>query len=566
MKKNILFFLLSLLPLVSGAQTSSVSVAELNPAPGKTGSKYYVNYVRDWNLHPATATGLKSLTIAIASGYYRLTETTTGCVIAKGTRPPATPPTCTTTTTPPVSGTGLDSEGFIVYQDQGWSGADEKQIESNDLILKFKRSVGACPTWVSLKVENNGQNNLIDDQQTGMPGTNPLQYVSDKGRQWQYSLYSYPNPGPYTITTNGVDHTEFGTGANPVQGGSSYPHLQASPVLSSAIVQTSDRGPVFCARIRPILWNPYYALGWIPMDIEWWIKNKVVCYKVRSTVEDRPAGYQDGRKYQALFQELLCLYNYGGLTTHVTTVNGQEQDLRQGIATGDQGQEYFSDNCVAGVYSPDRSRGITYYTPQNATFKSWQIGSESSYLNAEPHRNLDIVGTHMIDRGYILVGSQAESMATIPSLEPIDQSFDFDFTSTNNHWWNEDARVMRHSSGQLIYYVSDTKFDNGSNHTFGRFLSPTRAWQASNFANIEFTATVSQPVTVYLKWAKPGQNGAREYRKTVTLNGNGTEQVYQFNLSNDANWNGIVSYIGIEAIDGQSYGNATMIMRRARKF
>lgn len=475
-----------------------------------------------------------------------------------------TPPTQTTTTTP-TSGS-VDAQGFLVYQDQGWSGNDIKRIENSEMFLEFKRSVGACVTGAGLKSNNR---NVVNDEQVTPNGVT----ISDKGVQWQLSPYAWPAGGqPLTIGTE----TRGGTGDNPVQGGSANPYFQPGVVEKSAIINTPDRGVVFCAQVNGLLWDWFSVKGHMPVDIEWWfLPGKVITYKARLTVNPRPSNWSGTQRYQSLSQEMLCLYNIGAFNTHIAQINGNEISLRDGVPLGGQSNDYFTSGCWAATYQPDRSQGVLYYTPRNSIFKSWQKVAEQgewpdpgmSYINSSVKRTYDIAGTVTVDNGYIILGSQSEAMARMAQLEPIDQSYDFDFTSLNNQWWNEDARVMRNSSGGLRWYCGDEKTDNGQTNTFGRFLSPARAWQASQFANVEFDMAVSGVNKLLLKWAKPGRFGQYEYSQEITVNGDGQRRTYQFNLSNLPNWggSGTITYLGLQAtVPGQPA--AYVDMYRARKF
>ena len=478
-------------------------------------------------------------------------------------------PKGTVTTTPPSTTTAVagnvDAQGFLIYQDQGWSGSDVKRIENSEMFLEFKRSVGACVTAAGLKSNNR---NVTNDEQV-RPNGGPQ--ISDKGVQWQVSPYAHPSGGqPLTIS----GETRGGTGDNPVQGGSANPYFQPGIVEKSAIIQTADRGVVFCARGRGILWDWFSVAGHMPYDIEWWfLPGNVITYKVRLTIEPRPSTWSGLQKFQSVSQELLCLYNIGAFNNHVARINGSEVNLRDGVALGGQSNDYFTSECWAATYQPDRSQGVLYYTPRNSIFKSWQKVAESgewpdpgmSYINASLKRTYDIAGTQTIDNGYIILGSQNTAMARMAQLEPIDQTYDFDFTSLNNQWWNEDARVMRNSNGSLRYYCGDEKTDNGQTNTFGRFLSPARAWQASQFKNVEFDMAVNGVNRILLKWAKPGRFGQYEYSKEVTVTGDGTRRTYQFQLEGMPNWNGTITYLGLQAIVPAT-PSAYIDMYRARKF
>lgn len=475
-----------------------------------------------------------------------------------------TPPTQTTTTTPPTSGS-VDAQGFIVYEDQGWSGSDVKRIENSEMFLEFKKSVGACVTGAGLKSNNR---NVVNDEQV-RPNGGPQ--ISDKGVQWQVSPYAWPSGNqPLTI---GQD-TRGGTGVNPVQGGSANPYFQPGVVEKSAIIQTADRGVVFCARGRGLLWDWFSVPGNMPYDIEWWfLPGNVITYKVRLTIEPWPSSWSGVKRYQSLSNELMCLYNIGAFNNHIVRINGSEVNLRDGVPLDGQSNDFFTSECWAATYQPDRSQGVLYYTPRNSIFKSWQKRGESgewpdpsmSYINAGVKRTYDIAGTSTIDNGYIILGSQSQAMARLQTLEPIDQTYDFDFTSLNNQWWNEDARVMRNGNGSLRYYCGDEKTDNGQTNTFGRFLSPCRAWQASQFANVEFDMAVSGVNSFYLTWGKPGRFGQYEYKQLITVNGDGTRRTYQFNLSNLPNWNGTITYLGLQAVEPGKPA-AFVDMYRARKF
>ncbi|SOD81025.1 hypothetical protein [Spirosoma fluviale] len=469
-------------------------------------------------------------------------------------------PTATTTGIPTV--TLKDAEGFLIYSDQGWSGADEKQIENGQMLMKFKRSVGACPTWVSLKSDGL---NLCNDEQTGPSGAR----FSDKGCQWQFSAYSSPVAfaAPYVIGGRG----EMGTGANPVQGGSTAPYYGVSPVEKSAIVNDPERGVVFCARVRGLIWNFPYEPGHIPVDFEYWfMPDQTIGFRCRSNVEDRGSRVPEQRTWQAISQELPCLYNIGDLNLHRSKLNGQELDLRAGTPMGQQGRDYFTDGCWSGSYTQDRSKGVTLYTPQNAIHRSWQKHAEqgqwmdtaSGYINAGPKRNFDIPGRY-IDYGYIILGGYNFAQNRLATLPAISQEFDFDFSQSNNSWWNEDSRLQRDpGTGLMKWFLGDEKVDGGT-YNYGRFLSPVRAWKASEFRCIEITMAVHGTNRLNLKYARPGEFDSVNSLSQISVNGDGVERAYTFDVPWGAD-NSLISYVGMTAIT-PTPSNAYAIVRRIRK-
>ena len=83
------------------AQAQTLRTIVIAPAGGASGTAYSVQTYRNNTLFPATTTGNSSFTAAVASGALNLTVVNTGCLIAAGTPPPLTAPTCSQTTTAP---------------------------------------------------------------------------------------------------------------------------------------------------------------------------------------------------------------------------------------------------------------------------------------------------------------------------------------------------------------------------------------------------------------------------------------------------------------------------------
>ncbi|GAB3699915.1 hypothetical protein GCM10027592_26410 [Spirosoma flavus] len=470
-----------------------------------------------------------------------------------------------TTTTPGGGGSSgnVDTDGFLLYDDQGWIGADEKQIENTQVIIKFKKSVGGCPTWAALKTNNR---NVICDQQVN-------NQFSDKGVQWQVSLYANPKR---VFTINGV--TKVGTGANPVPGGSDAPWYTPGIVIKSAVLNDYARGQVFCVKQRGLFWNWQNEPGNIVVDLEWWLVGRRIHYIARAVVEARASYITEQRSWVGQEQEKQSLYNIGDFNQHRTKINGSEYDMRTGLGASAPGVENFSDTfltdaCWAGTYNGDFSQGVTYFTPQNSAFKSWQKFGEggewnsgvSAYLVACPENNYDDIGTKTIDIGYMILGSKSDALTEIATLGGADQSFDFVFGgAVDPQWFSKDA-AMKKIGNDIVFEVGTPNHDNAAYNT-SRVNSPHRAWQASGISQIQFTIAVQGNggnQDLKFIWGKPGKKSQNEYFKYFTVQADGVERTYTVNTA-DANWNGIISHIAIGGKDGMPT-TTTIKLKRIKK-
>ncbi|GAB2549949.1 hypothetical protein [Spirosoma aerophilum] len=78
--------------ITTGTGSQTVVIA---PATGYVGTPYTIKLRRDVSKYPLTSQGFKDFAAAVATGTFQYTVVSTGCVVAAGTVPPLTAPTCT---------------------------------------------------------------------------------------------------------------------------------------------------------------------------------------------------------------------------------------------------------------------------------------------------------------------------------------------------------------------------------------------------------------------------------------------------------------------------------------
>lgn len=479
---------------------------------------------------------------------------------------------------PPGSGTTAGGGSFLTYADQGWPRSTRTKWIENDVVKAgFSGETGAVLTHFILKSTGRDYINtyLVSDARSDDPLGRQGTTFEDKGRSVMFgSDYFTPGSGwvvvpgtPAFPNGPGKNTSSYGfdTGGNTVQGGSLAPYYDESQILSSAIVNTSDRGQVFCARIKSRIWGVPREYGHIILDEEIWLDGSALCYKARHTVGTRSDLSQV--RYQSREQENPCLYVIAPLTTHITKLGGQEVN-RFPTGWNTSGNPFsntvYSDECWMGAYEGASGIGVTYYSPINSAVRSAQFvdtygdntSNASSYLNAALQMNYDNPGVYD-DYGYIILGTKAQALTKISTLPPVDQSFDFDFTADNHRWNNLNCRGIR-ENGAMSYYIGELNQDGA---TYGSVYSPGRAWQASGITSLTFDMAVTNATTLWLEWRKPGELGddSKRFRKAFTgLIGDGVRRTYTISTS-DPNFSGIISTIGLTAIraDGTQGSNPT---------
>ncbi|GAB4042555.1 hypothetical protein [Spirosoma litoris] len=491
-----------------------------------------------------------------------------------------------TTVTPPITATGLAALGlnpnFVAPADQGWNitTTREKYIESSALKIGFLRG-GAVISYGALKRDNR---NLVNSNQVYY-NDNPADFryntfTDDLGRQIMFfSDYMSPNPNDNSgqglifkngkKTSTGYKGYVFNTGANPVQGGSLFPALDFSPILSSAVYTHPQRGTEFYAKMRPQIWGVNAEPGWIVGE-QWcyFPLPNVLAFFTRRTVEVRdPTRFTEQRTYGSISQENPCIYLIAPLIQKLINVPGESRkNIYNGIGTT---QNYFTNDCRIGAYEGEGGTGVTYYSPMQSQVGSMQIvgttgnwgDNASSYIQGAPRRNYDNPGIYE-DYGYLIFGTEAEANAAIAQLPGIDQSFDFDFTKENMLWYNEGSPLIKESAGWTMYLNPQT--DNGVTSYSAKLSSPARAWQASGVTTINFDIAVTNATSLKLVWQKPGLNYDNQFSKTFTVP-NPDGQFHTISVStSDPNFNGIISSIGFGSTS-TTQPNAKVVIRRIWK-
>jgi hypothetical protein len=194
-------------------------------------------------------------------------------------------PRTTTVTPAPINPTGLTSDqlialglngDFLSQTDQGWNVTTtvEKFIETDKLKIGFLQAGGVI-SYAARKDVGAGNRNLINSHQVfhnynpSAPRYNTT--IHEPGRQFQ-SVSIYQTPEGYRNTFKGLRTTDgrntgqvggLNTGRNPVQGGSTEPYSDYSPIIASATYQHPTRGLEFYVKTRPQIW----ALENVPSEV-----------------------------------------------------------------------------------------------------------------------------------------------------------------------------------------------------------------------------------------------------------------------------------------------------------
>lgn len=512
-----------------------------------------------------------------------------------GVSPPTTLPTATTVTSTSVSTTdttfsitdtssifitaptkivddsvgtgGYASSQYVAVPDQGWSGADMKFIDNGIIRVGFKRSVGACITWMNYVGTPN--DNFINDDQNNdaLPGDPRYGTTfSDKGRQLQFGS-DYWSPSHNFVAPSGQNTNKYGfdTGANTVQGGSLAPYYAESKVLASAIYVHPTRGIEFYAKIRPKYWGVPNDDG--PMIIEEWVslKGTAAKYFVRHTkaVTSPPAP-----EYGSAFQENPCAYLAAPFYRVFTPLGKAgskpvDRTVTEGGGIGWQ-RSVFSSECWMGAFRNSDGQGLILYTPRNSAFTNAQFNNRTDwwneggagYIAANTLRNYNNPG-RFEDDGYIILGRLSQVRQKIAALEAPDQSLNFDMSKMDV---TGGAKLV---NGEYVVPIGEPKYDNGVASLFGGLFLPPRAWQASQIQTIHIDMKIEGGgSTLNFKWIKPGQVSAAgtEFIKPFNIIGDGVRRTYTITTA-DPNWNGIISQIAFQASSGTAIGSKATVYR-----
>jgi|GEM_PF-5558087 len=495
--------------------------------------------------------------------------------------------------TTPVTSPGVPvNSDYVAVADQGWNPVTtrEKYIENDQIKVGFLWA-GAVISFAGLKRDN--YRNLVNSCQVFYDDEpSDFRYnktVDDLGRQWMwFSDYCTPRPGNNSglnfkngkSTITGYSPTSgryvrpgnpwtFNTGNNPVQGGSLFPAMTPSQVIASAVYDHPTRGREFYAKIRAAIWGVKGEPGHIVGEIWVSLKGATVVTYARHTVEEMdPNRFTEQRAFQANEQENPCMYVIAPLAEKLISIPGESRKNIQPTGGAVFSDTYFTDNCRIGAYGD--GTGVTYYSPMNSAVKAGQFGGtdgdwtsdHSAYINAAARVNYDNPGVYD-DYSFITLGTESEANAAIASLPPIDQSFNFDFSKENMRWWNLDSRMKRESGNNWTWYV-DPKTDNGVTSYSGKLMSPFRAWQASGISKVSFDLVVTGITRLRLVWQKPGKDNTNEFSKEFTVVGDGTRRTYTVDTT-DANFNGIISSIGMAAVSSATQPGANVIVKNIFK-
>lgn len=462
---------------------------------------------------------------------------------------------------------GYASSQYVAVPDQGWSGADMKFIDNGIIRVGFKRSVGACITWMNY-IGNPNDNFINDDQNNDARPGDPRYGTSfsDKGRQLQFGS-DYWSPSHKFQAPNGTNTGNYGfdTGANTVQGGSLAPYYAESTILASAIYVHPTRGKEFYAKIRPKYWGVPNQDG--PMIIEQWISlnGTAAKYFVRHTKEvtSPPAP-----EYGGAFQENPCAYLAAPFYRVYTPLGkaGSKPVDRTVTESGGIGwsRSIYSSECWMGAFRDRDGQGLTLYTPRNSAFTNAQFNNRTDhwseggagYIAANTPRNYNNPG-RFEDDGYIILGRLSEVRQKIAALEAPDQSLDFDMSKMDV---TGGAKLV---NGEYVVAIGEPKIDNGVAALWGGLFLPPRAWLASQIQTIHIDMKIEGGgSTLNFKWVKPGQVSApgTEFIKPFTIIGDGVRRTYTITTA-DPNWTGIISQIAFQASSGTAIGSKATVYR-----
>ena len=170
----------------------------------------------------------------------------------------------------------------------------------------------------------------------------------------------------------------------------------------------------------------------------------------------------------------------------------------------------------------------------------------------------DNPGTQVAFQYAMYVGSENQFRAWRNSTAPPTRPFRFNFAGGQAQGWYSGDSRMKRENGSMVFYVGDSKTDQGQVNYGATLFSPAVSWSAASMPKLYVNVAVTGTSELRLVWLKAGQTESTGIAVTggtipatcaqyvnFPVIGDGVMRTYEVTLNTNQHWNGTIAQVRI---------------------